>query len=306
MEQIILDFENITKYPLLNFLIVYKDFIVDSYSEIERYFSGKTDNIDNKHLKSLNNITIESGKILSIFKSFSGKFENCGYWELMNLIDELNTTIEKINKLPKFRKTSLTKKGYQPVIQISGSVGGFRTMEDVANSVKTVNNDNTEWVDLMLGNDLNEEDWEIDTLSQVNVFVINNIDIVVNTILDQPIGKRIYGIDINRSIDFDDNDLSLKIYEDNIEQKCDILLELNQGDVPENLNFGKNINLYTGSSVKQFLYSELAQDIENTFLQNDLFESVELTDFSFNQGSIQSKCNIKTKYDYKTEKTITI
>ena len=59
-------------------------------------------------------------------------------------------------------------------------------------------------------------------------------------------------------------------------------------------------------TVKQFAYPALVQDIQETFLQDDLFEYVNITDFNFNDGSIEVTCEIKTKYDYKTEKKIVI
>ena len=214
--------------------------------------------------------------------------------------------IEKINKLPKFRRTSLTKRGYQAVVQVSADVGGFRTMEDVANVVQNINRDNYNWVDLMLSNDLNEGDWEIDKLTPLNVLINNTVDVVVTTILDQPIGKRIYGKDINRKITFVDNDLDIKIWQDNIEQKCDILLSLKRGDVPENMLFGQNAELTIGVTSKSFSYPELVKNLQNTFLQNDLFQYVEITKFQYENGSMFMYCEIKTKYDYKTERKIVV
>lgn len=305
METIIIEFEKVTKYPLTQFLTEYRDFMLNSYPAINRYFSGETESIDNSHLVILKNLTSKCKDILAQFKNFANKFSTCGYWELMDYIDDLNNTIEKINKLPKFRRTSLTKRGYRPYIQVSGNVGGLRTIEDVANSVKEINKDNTNWIDLMLNNDLNEADWEIDELKPINVFINNKIDIVVTTILDQPIGKRIYGKDINRKITFVYNDLSILEYQDNIEQKSDILLELNRGDVPENMLFGKNIRLL-GTTVKQFSYPEIVNNITNNFLQNDLFEYVSVKSFTFENGNMTMTVEIKTKYDYKTEKKIVI
>lgn len=305
METIIIEFEKVTKYPLIQFLTEYRDFMLNSYPAINRYFSGETEGIDNSHLVTLKKLTSECKDVLAQFKNFANKFSTCGYWELMDYIDDLNNTIEKINKLPKFRRTSLTKRGYQPYIQVSGSVGGYRTMEDVANSVKEINQDNTNWIDLMLNNDLNEVDWEIDKLKPINVFVNNRTDVVVTTILDQPIGKRIYGKDIARKITFKDNDLLIVEYQENIEQKSDILLELNRGDVPENMLFGKNKDLL-GTAIKQFSYPEVVSDISNNFLQNNLFEYAVVKSFNFDNGSMTMTVEIKTKYDYKTEKKIVI
>lgn len=306
MESIVIEFQEVTKYPLVDFLTQYRNFMLNSFPEIDRYFSGETSSIDNSHLIALKNLTTESSNCMAQFKNFANKFDKCGYWELMEYIGDLEDTIEKINKLPKFRRTSLTTKGYQAVIQVASSVGGFRTMEDVANSVKQLNNDNSNWVDLMLSNDLNEVDWEIDELKPINLFINNTIDVVVTTILDQPIGKRIYGKDINRKVTFVDNDLDIKIWQDNIEQKCDILLSLKRGDVPENMLFGQNASLTIGVTSKSFAYPELVKNLQNTFLQNDLFQYVEVTKFDLSEGSMNIYCEIKTKYDYKTERKIVV
>ena len=179
-------------------------------------------------------------------------------------------------------------------------------MEDVANSVKNLNQDNTNWVELMLGNDLNEVDWEINELTPVNVFINNTVDVVVNTILDQPIGKRIYGKDINRKVTFIDNDLDVKIWQDNVEQKCDILLSLKRGDVPENMLFGQNASLTIGVTAQNFAYADMIKNLQDTFLQNDLFQYVDVTKYEFNNGSMYIYCEIKTKYDYKTERKIVV
>ena len=306
MESIIIEFQEVTKYPLIDFLTQYRDFMLNSYPEIDRYFSGEVSSIDNSHLIALKNLTTECNNCMSQFKNFANKFDKCGYWELMEYIGNLEDTIEKINKLPKFRRTSATKRGYQPVIQVSTSVGGFRTMEDVANNVKNLNKDNFNWVELMLNNDLNESDWEIDELTPLNVFINNTIDVVVTTILDQPIGERIYGKDINRKVTFVDNDLDIKVWKDNIEQKCDILMSLKRGDVPENMLFGQNSELTIGVTAKNFSYPELVKNLQNTFLQNDLFQYVEVTKFKFENGSMYMYCDIKTKYDYKTERKIVV
>lgn len=136
MESIVIEFQKVTKYPLVEFLAQYRNFMLNSYPEIDRYFSGETASIDNAHLIALKNLTTECGNCMSQFKNFANKFDKCGYWELMEYIGNLEDTIEKINKLPKFRRTSLTKRGYQAVVQVSADVGGFRTMEDVANVVQ--------------------------------------------------------------------------------------------------------------------------------------------------------------------------
>lgn len=296
-------FQNITKYPIYDFLERYEDFMLNGYPAIKRYFGGEVDGIDNKYINQLTTLTNDCKDVLTLFNSFANKLQNCGYWELLEYFQNLNDEIEKTNKLPKFLRSSLSCRGYTPTIQVASSVGGMRTVDDVADLVTSINN-STSWIDIMLNNDLNEDDWEIDELSKVNVYVNTN-KVVVNTIIDQPIGKRVYGIDILRKISFADNDLQIVVHEANIEQKCEILCTLRAGDVPENKLFGLN-SFVIGGDVNQFNYPELVNEITNTFLQDDLFESVDVTHFDFSNGDLTIKLEIKTKYDYKTTNKVVI
>lgn len=306
MEEIIIEFQNITKYPILDFLSRYKDFLINSYPRIDEYYSGRTESIENEHLNELVYLTKQCNEILSLFNNSAKKFNKCGFWQLMDFICDLNETIEKINKLPKFRRTSKTKRGFKSYIQIHTNIGGMKTMEDTSNSIDIRNEQENNWPELMLNNDLNEDDWEIDGLKPITALIDNNNQVVVTTVLDQPIGDRIYGVDIDRNIDFYNNDLKLKEYQENILQKCDILSSLKKGDIPEIPGMGINSQLFNGSSIKQILISELVKEITDSFMQNDLFESLSVSNVSFKDREMMMNLEIKTKYDYKTTKTIPI
>lgn len=306
MGTIITEFERVTKFPMLDFMKEYREFMSVHYSPLDAYFSGRTEQIDNEHMRALDSITTKTADAVAQFKNFANKFNKCGYWELMDFIDDLNTNIEKINKLPKFRKTVLAKRGYTPNVELVSQVGGQRTIDDIADSVNAVNGGGSSWVTIMLNNDMNEQDWEIDKLSGVKVYVSNRNGIVVNSIIDMPIGKRIYGKDLHRKLHFKNNDFALIEFENNVEQKCDILLELMQGDVPESPNFGKDTAL-TSSNIKSYAYPEVARQVEQLFRQNDLFKEATITDVKFDENyNAMFTVRIKTKYDYQTEKTISI
>ena len=305
IESIVIEFEKVTKYPLLDFMREYRDFMKYSYGAVERYFSGVVESIDNEHINALKKVTSDTQDVLQQFKNFANKFEKCGYWELMDFIDDLNTTMEKINKLPKFKRTVLSKRGYTNTVETKSTVGGFRTMDDVANEVNARTSDNYGWVDFMLNNDMDEVDWEIDKLSGVNVYYSKR-KINVTTIVDMPFGKRVYGKDFCRKIAFTDNDFKLVSEENNIEQKCDILLSVKQGDVPENMLFGVN-PFFLGGNVASNNILEIVRQILAVFQQNDLFESAYVTNIKYDDnGNMNIAVNIKTRYEYCIDKQITL
>lgn len=303
----VLKYDSITKFGLGDFLQRYRTFLLTDYPKIYEYFSGNTVKIDGSCFKNLQTLTTECRDACANFKNFANRLNTCDLWELQEYVVNLNDTLEKISMLPKFLRTVLSKRGYSQSVEVEGTVGDLKTMDDLANSINNYNGDNNStWIELMQNNDLNENDWEIDSMSSVSVFVNNVNKVVVETILDYPVGERVYGIDINRKIQFVDNDLALVRYRDNIEQKCDILITLKKGDVPENMNFGVNSALYS-SNLREYSYTKICSEMRETFMQNDLFDDVTVEEASYDgNGSVNIELGIKTKYEYESNKKIVL
>ena len=290
------EFEKITKFELLDFFQKYRDFLQDDYPEVYAYYSGDSESVDTKKINKLFELLKLSINLSRTFQTFSGKLGNVGYWELQQYCQDLRDNLEKITKLPKYCRTAKTSRGYKSYIQISEEIGGFKTIQDVSNKV------NISEQEIILNNDLEESEYEIDELSNITLLINNKSDIVVNTILEQPVGEKIYGKDINRKITFVDNDLDIVEYIENIEQKCNILLELNKGDIPEFPQLGKNI--ITGVSHGNYNYAELLSDLKNNFYQDDIFKDINIVDIKFDNGDVQVTCEISTKYTYSTTKNL--
>lgn len=298
---VVLQFENITKFALIDYLTKYRDFMKSDYNNIASYYQGASSGISSESISNFNYLLTNGKLLMQQFKNFSNRLSNCGYWELQQYCQDLYDTLEKIKKLPKYFRTSKTVRGYQPYIQIDSNIGGMKTVQDVADEIST---DGITEISLIIDNDLQEKDWEIDGLNTISATINNRTDISVTTILEQPIGNKVYGKDLNRKITIKDGDLDVVKYEDNVEQKCDILLSLNKGDIPENKAFGRT--RIEGNNANNYNYAQLISDLQTIFLQDDLFESISIDDISFNNGDLYIICNIQTKYQYSTKKTIKI
>lgn len=297
---IAISFQNITKFDLRQYFIDYRDFLTNDFPDVSNYYAGKTETIDAAKIKRLKDLITRSRNLLQQFSTFATKFSNVGFWELQQYCQDLNETLERITKLPKYNRVSKSPRGYKPYIQASYSVGGMRTMEDVAREI----GETTTESELILNNDLEEENYDIDKLSNINALVNNTSGVVVDTILETPVGNRVYGRDIQRKIEIEGNDLKIVEWEDNVEQKVEILLMLEQGDIPEMPNLGRAV--IEGSNYRDYNYTELLTDLRNVFYQDDLFAYVGITDVSYKDGDISVNVEVNTKYIYSTTKTITL
>ncbi len=295
-------FQEITKFDLYQYFVDYADFMRNQYSSIHAYYSGRSESINGDYVNNLNNLVKRSDDLLKLFITFGPKMGNVGYWELQNYCQDLYDTIKKVTLLPKYLRTSKTPRGYKPYVQIDFTVGGMSDFRDIAQRINS--NEITE-ESLIIGNDFEEEDYEINELKNAKAFIENqNRGIVVKTILEEPVGNKVYGRDINRNIGFSNNDLNIVEWEDNVLQKVEVILEMVQGDVPEMPNMGRRKTI--GDNFSNYSYPELVRDVQGSFLQDDLFDSVDFEDISINNGDIYATVNIVTKYIYGVKRTIKI
>lgn len=325
----IIRFSNVTKYRLTDFLERYQEFFDNDYTFIDQYFSGLSETVDHDRLRRLQKLLADCKELQAQFKNYANRFDNCGYWLLMEWIDDLITQVEKVVKLPKFRRTTLTARNYKPVIQVESTIGAQRTMEDLSTAIQSSGYDRVTWEQLMLDNDLEEDQWEIDELVPVIAMVNNITPAAVRTILEPPVGEQVYGKDIARKIAIEVEeevntkavfgrsgdettvtsarrigDLKIVKYKDNIDQKVMILMGLRRGTVPDNPLLGVDPNLTAGVTAAQLSLPTVRRQQVDTFLQDDLFESVDMTAIEQVQDGLVCTLEIKTKYNDKVIKKV--
>lgn len=294
-------FQEITKFDLYQYFVDYADFMRNQFPYVRAYYAGESESIDASYIDNMNNLSERSNMLIKLFSTFGAKLGNVGYWELQNYCQDLRDTIQRVIKLPKYLRTSKTARGYKPYVQTEFNVGGYRDFRDISS---IINNGEVTEESLILNNDFEEEDYEIDELKTAKAFVVNTGGTAVKTILEQPIGENVYGRDIDAKITFEDDDLAIKKYRDNVEQKITTLLELYVGDIPEFPTFGRSKTV--GDNFSNFNYADLVREIQNVFLQDDLFLSVSVEDIKVVQGDIYVTLDILTKYIYAVKRTIKI
>ena len=92
------EFQNITKFELLQYFIDYRDFLQDDYASVYAYFSGNSETIDNEKLRKMSDLLSRSDDLIRTFQTFAGKLGNVGYWELQQYCQDLKDTLERISK----------------------------------------------------------------------------------------------------------------------------------------------------------------------------------------------------------------
>ena len=197
ISEIAYKFQEITKFDLYQYFVDYADFMRNKFPYVRAYYAGDTESIDASYIERMNDLMTRSNSLIKLFSTFGAKLGNVGYWELQNYCQDLRDTIQRVTKLPKYLRTSKTSRGYKPYVQTDFNVGGYRDFKDVSS---IINNGEVTEESLILNNDFEEEDYEIDELKPARAFIRNNTGVAVKTILEQPIGDKVYGRDIDVKI----------------------------------------------------------------------------------------------------------
>ncbi len=297
-------FEKISKYPLKGFMLFHDYFISEEYPQITAFYSGKSNRLNSGIIKNLVGIIKESKKIQESFIMHKKSFTTVDFWGLLDYITDMYVSLLSILNSSKWLRSSRVNNKFSGAINFQHTLKNKQTLEDVVVDILSDSNFENDWLDIVISNDLQEKDWDIDggkilQLSKSDVFQSN----LVTTVVDNLIGEKIYGKDIDKHLQFEDDDLKVLSYQDTLKQTVNIYATLKRGDIPEFRILGVNNKLTVGGTIGQLFSDTIIQQFKATFLSDDLFDIVEVSKFEVVNDSVDIEYTVKTKYDKILNKT---
>ena len=300
------DFIGITKFPLVNYFNDIDYFFKNIYPSFVNFFSGQTKTFNQNNYKILNTLISKSNDISSLFAVYSNTFQTVDYWELLDLLEDIRTKLLTTKKIDKYLRSSITSGKTTLGIEYDYTLNSGQTLENIADVVLSSNNPDDDWIDIALRNDLKEVDWDIDggkSLKLVdNSFQAN----LVTSMIDNTIGEKVYGKDIDRNITFENDDLKTLSYKESVYQAVDILSQLVKGDIPEFPTLAIAGATFKGTNFNIVDYPSLIREYQRLFNTDDLFMNFSVLDLSYDNGDITIDFEVSTKYNLVILKTATI
>lgn len=299
------DFIKITKFPLLDYFSDIDNFFRNIYPLFITFYSGESKEFDQNNYKILATLISQSNDVSSLFGVYTNSFKTVDFWELLDLCEDIRSKLLTSNKIDKYLRSSITPGKTTLGIEYDYTLHSGETIENLSRTVLTSNNPENDWVDTALRNDLKEVDWSIDGGKHLklvdNSFQAN----LVTSMIDNTIGERIYGRDIDRNITFENDDLKVLSYKDTVYQAVDILSQLKKGDIPEFPTLGLSKE-FIGSNFNNVNYPGLIREYNRLFATDDLFVNFTVTHLAYEDGDITVDFEVGTKYDLVVLKTATI
>jgi hypothetical protein len=305
LENTIEKFQNITKFPISDFLLDSNNFFTNDFNNIVSFYSGNKNTLDRSQINKLNSLAERAQYIQQIFRNRKEVFKSVDYWELLDLIEDIKVKLQTSQNISKYLRSSIVKNVDKLGFVFDKIMNDNETLEDITLNILNDDSDNG-WFDLALENDLKEINWDIsggtDLKIRKKIFQAD----LVTSMIDNTIGENIYGKDIKKLFNYIDDDLEILSPKDTVFQCVEILSKLSKGDIPEYRNLGMDSSIYKGVNYSTLNYSSIVRELNKNFATDDLFRNFNVLDIKLQDGDLYVEFQIDTKYDLVVIKNMVI
>lgn len=261
-------YKEITNVDIEQFFTDFQSFVNFDYQNIANYYT-KGSELDGDVVDRLFELKDFSIKIRNTWNTFKDNLSTTkDFWDLL---DTYETVDNKIDTIINSQKWYRSNKGltFDTETEKDYVLKQHQTLSNLADEVGYLN-PNDDWVDIALRNDLTEEDYNIDGGVKIKIVFQNNLNYKLNSVIDSISGEKVYGRDIQKKIEFENEDLKILSYKDTIIQAYNILLKTVKGSVPEFIGDGIDKAL-VGSNINTIQYPILIRQLADLFSKDDSF-----------------------------------
>lgn len=293
---IVTEFETITRYPLSVFFLNLKSFIDKDYNNIVSYYSGDIKSLNNSSFSNLDSLKEELDNIFSIFSLSKNVFSNYKWWLLINKLEKIDSSLLLIDNTSKWLRSTISKGNFNPNPEVEIPFSQGQTLETIERDVLGSEDWTNTWQSLAIKNDLVEEDYtpEAGFLIKANFnYSFNNFRI--SSIVDNPVGDKVLGLDIHKKIQYVDNDLLSLTPKETFYQNAYILINLRQYDNPEFFKQGITPSLIAGSNVNSLTYPILFRQLTALFKADDTIKEFQILSINRVQDSVSIDFQIESR-----------
>lgn len=282
------------------FLNSYLDFFDNYYQTFVDFFDGNFENNSFPNeaysllLELIDMFDIIDNKIKNQIDNFTTTLD----WEIIEHLDTLYQELIFIQNLNKFTRSSF---------DFPNSFNNFATnytlnSETIENAIlqqfDSIDPQN-DWAQVALNNDLLEQDYSYEGGNVIQLQVDFNTDSTpVDSIIDVMLGDSVFGKDIQRVLEFKDDDLVSLNGEDTVYQSVVILAELIKGDIPEFPEIGRTGII--GNNFQVFAAGSLVRQMVETFSIDDTLINFKIKNIDFSDAtspfiefSVSTRLNIE-------------
>lgn len=295
-DEIIDNFESILRTPIRGYIANFVQFSKYQFPNIVNYYQGKLSTPDTESFSELETLLHESKELSSLIQLNNYRFNSYGDWELVDQLDEIRTKLETFDNLSRWLRSSITKNDFSPNVEMNIVLRKSQTLEGLSKEVGYKDSQNG-WVNVALNNQLTEEDYTPSGGNLLKFSFQNNLNLTIESVVDNMQGEKVYGLDLDKKMTFEDDDLKVLSYRDTIFQAFGILMTLKRNDNPEFPEDGVQSNLAVGNNIRNVSLPIIFRQLSYTFSKDDTFKELQILDFRREEDQLLLVCQAKTRLE---------
>lgn len=302
-KSILTEFEEITQKNLTQFLVRVASFLQQDRSTILAYYNDASRAIDPT---AFGRFTILEKELKTIFEAFqlhSSVFNNSKWWDVIEMLEQIDSVFSSLKNTHRWSRSSISRFGYSPNVQMDYTLSESQTLERVSQDVLVDQNPNDQWYDIAINNDLTEEEYEVRGGSVIQLQKARNRGTFqIESVIDIMSGKTIYGIDLNRRINFVksdqfQSDLALLDHDDTILQSVEILTNLKKNSNPDFPNDGLQTEVTVGANRALLNFPIIIRQMTQTFASDDTLKNFTVKAMSYEEDNLLITYEVEDRLD---------
>lgn len=285
-------FKDITKIDMQSFLEEAVDFFQTGYANILNYYQGG--DVPTDSFVELDSLLKTCEKIDAAFFQFSDQMLTSDMWDLAELFADIWGKLQTANNSSRWMRSSRVGRN-DTKFYVNRLLNDRETFEQVARSLGS-ENPQDDWEDIAVRNLIQEEDYDATDNQKGVIFKVSLNTVIsygIENIVDNPIGDKILGKDMDKCFHFDNNDIATVEGRDAVDQTIDTILNTMKGSIPEFPEDGAD-NDDIGANVIIVKYPSLFRNLLNMFSKDARFKSVTLLSLERVDDYVMMKLNIET------------
>lgn len=290
----LLDFAFKTKFDLRVLLSEITSFFKSDVYNIYAFYQGGQKRYPKSTYEKLEALEQKIDEACGLLTESDSSFNDYRFFVILDLLEDTKTRLETLKNYSRWARKGLNLNINSNGIEVDYVQKQGETLERIGERV-FMTNSNDDWYDIAVRNNLREEDYTQAGGTAIKLTFDRVDDFFVETVVDIiDTGEKIFGKDLDRKIQFADDDLKTLTNRDTVFQSANILASLRKNHNPEFPALGID-EKFLGSNKNAFLYPAIIRQLSEIFRTDDSFRSISITEIKVEKDGVIIEAEIETR-----------
>jgi hypothetical protein len=297
-------FQSVTRFDIQAYFDEFSSFVLSDYQKIVDFYTNGA-NIPSDTIITLKDLNSQMLQLNDLFNLYADRLSSgtSEIWELLDFFESTKVTLMTITNSARWLRS--TKNVLQSnAVDVNYILRQGENFEQLATELGFSDPDN-DWSQVALNNDINEEKYTFEGGNKLKISFVNDLSFNINTVIDSISGLKLYGLDLDQSWVFENNDLRTLGYKETIIQQSYILIGLVKGSVPEFPQDGISKDLL-GSNVNAIQYPVILRQQAAVFEKDGRYKSIAVDTINHLQEALAINLIITTKLNDELNESLVL